>query len=248
MFKVISARTLCGVVVIGLSLGLSACSHGTKSERLAQAVRESIASGPSQSAYEGLRRQFDRIEDECNRLLSACQSPEFGDVKKWAVKELRGMLLDGARSGEAWAIKRLFGSGLDDVVNAAVRQKGAQLILEATQREDAPSAALVQAGLIYKAGHYTEQNNAYAKVMLQRAWRKGAVRATEALAELASQDRDPATAYLWAVRCVTPCSTTKSLSAYVADLKPGQAPEVQKMARDPSVLAVSSTAGEPAVK
>lgn len=248
MFKASSARTLCGVVVIGLGLGLSACSHGTKSERLAQAVRESIASGSSQAAYEGLRRQFDRIVGECDRLLSGCHSPEFADVKKWAVKELRGMLFDGARSGEAWAIVRLFDSCPDEVVTASVRWEGAQLILDAAQREAAPAAALVQAGLMYKGGYFTEQDLAYAKVNLQRAWQKGAIHAAAILAELASQENDSANAYLWAIRCGSPCSTSKRLSAYVAELNPGHAHEIRRIASDTSVLAFPVATGEPAVK
>ncbi|QCI13056.1 hypothetical protein E6B08_17505 [Pseudomonas putida] len=248
MFKASSARALCGMVVIGLSLGLSACSHGTKSERLAQAVRESIASGSSKTAYEGLRRQFDRIEGECDRLLSGCHSPEFGVVKKWAVKELRGMLFDGARSGESWAIERLFGSSPDEVVTASVRRKGAQLILAAAKREGAPAAALVQAGLMYKVGYYTEQDLGYAKANLQRAWQKGAIRAAATLAELARQESDSVNAYLWAIRCGSPCSTSERLSAHEAELKPGQAHQIRRIARDTSVLAIAVATGEPAVK
>ncbi|CAI9911992.1 TPA: hypothetical protein L4F62_004119 [Pseudomonas aeruginosa] len=241
MFKAVSASALRGIVVLGLVLGLAACGHGTKSERLAQAVRAAMASGPSESAFDNLDEKFDQLAHECDRVLTipSCQSPEFVEVKKWALNEMSGMLLAGAEKGEAWAIRRLFSLGQGDVVTPALRQKAAVLILEAAKQDDASAAALLQAGRMYTNGVLTQQDFTLARASLEKAWQKGAVSAAGDLAALAEVNQDSATAYLWAVRCVKPCSAGRTLEAYLEPLTPEEVTRIQKVARDHSVLTIS---------
>ncbi|EKF7416726.1 hypothetical protein ACK249_003727 [Pseudomonas aeruginosa] len=241
MFKAASANALRRVVVLGLALGLAACGHGTKSERLAQAVRAAMASGPSESTFDKLGEEFDQLAYECDRVLTipSCQSPEFVRVKKWALNEMSGMLLAGAERGEAWAVLRLFSLGLGDVVTPALRLKAAVLILEAAKRDDASAAALLQAGRMYTNGTFTQQDFTLARASLEKAWQKGAVSAAGNLAALAEINQDFATAYLWAVRCVNPCAAGQTLHAYLKPLTPEEVTRIQKVARDHSVLTIS---------
>lgn len=241
MFKAVSVSALRGFVLLGLAFGLVACGHGTKSERLAQAVRAAMASGPSESAFDKLGEEFDQLAYECDRVLTipSCQSPEFVEVKKWALNEMSGMLLAGAERGEAWAILRLFSLGRGDVVTPALRLKAAVLILEAAKRDDASAAALLQAGRMYTNGTFTQQDFTLARASLEKAWQKGAVSAAGNLAALAEINQDFATAYLWAVRCVNPCAAGRTLDAYLKPLTPDEVARIQKVARDHSVLTIS---------
>ncbi|HHK0379382.1 TPA: hypothetical protein ACQQJB_003555 [Pseudomonas aeruginosa] len=241
MFKAVSVSALRGFVLLGLAFGLVACGHGTKSERLAQAVRAAMASGPSESAFDKLGEEFDQLAYECDRVLTipSCQSPEFVEVKKWALNEMSGMLLAGAERGEAWAILRLFSLGRGDVVTPALRLKAAVLILEAAKRDDASAAALLQAGRMYTNGTFTQQDFTLARASLEKAWQKGAVSAAGNLAALAEINQDFATAYLWALRCVNPCAAGRTLDAYLKPLTPDEVARIQKVARDHSVLTIS---------
>ncbi|EPP9374584.1 hypothetical protein PZF67_006317 [Pseudomonas aeruginosa] len=241
MFKAISVSALRGFVLLGLALGLVACGHGTKSERLAQAVRAAMASGPSESAFDNLGEEFDQLSYECDRVLTipSCQSPEFVEVKKWALNEMSGMLLAGAGRGETWAIRRLFSPGQGDVVTPALRQKAAVLILAAAKQDDASAAALLQAGRMYTNGVLTQQDFTLARASLEKAWQMGALSAAGDLAALAEVNHDSATAYLWAVRCVKPCSAGRTLEAYLEPLMPEEVTRIQKVARDHSVLTIS---------
>lgn len=230
-------RVACAVTAFAV---LVACGHGTHTQQLAEAVRVAMSKGPSEGAYKDLFRELRRVEADCERFnaISRCQSKEFQEVRKWADSELSRMLLAGAAQGEGWAIKQAFRS-LGSRPSEEVRMRVAERLLLTAKDDAAPASVQLQAGLIYKGGTYTPQNFAAATLHLQKAWLKGEVRAAGALEELSLYDRDPANAYLWAVRCVSPCTPSRDLGGYVSQLPPAQIGLIQEVARDKGVLTVA---------
>lgn len=224
---------------------LGGCGHGTSTQQLTEAVRGAMSEGPSETSYLDLRSELKRVDVDCERFtaLSRCQSKEFLEVRAWAETELNGMLLAGAEKGEGWAIKQAFYS-ISARPSAEVRKRVAERIILAANNDAAPANVQLQAGLIYKGGTYTQQNFAAAVQHLQKAWQSGEVRAAGALEELYLYGRDPANAYLWAVRCVSPCATRRELRGYLSELPPTQINQIQLAAREKDVLTVA--AGEAA--
>lgn len=234
-------HSLRAAVIVATTISLGACGHGTSTQQLVEAVRASVSKGPSESAYKDLRRELKRVDEDCERFaaLSRCQSAEFLEVQRWAASELAGMLLTGVERGEGWAIKQAFYS-FSDKPPEEVRQRVADRIILSAKSETAPASVLLQAGLLYKGGTYTHQNFAAAAQYLKGAWLMGEVRAASALEELSLIDRDSANAYLWAVRCVSPCASSRELDGYLKDLSPQQVGRIQQAAREPSILTVPS--------
>ncbi|HBP6526373.1 TPA: hypothetical protein L6A81_12095 [Pseudomonas aeruginosa] len=204
-----------------------------------------MSKGPSEGAYLDLRSELKRVDADCERFtaLSRCQGKEYLEVRTWAETELNGMLLVGAEKGEGWAIKQTFYS-FGARPSAEVRMRVAERIILAAKNDTAPANVQLQAGLIYKSGSYTLQNFAAAAQHLQKAWQSGEVRAAGVLEELYLSGRDPANAYLWAVRCVSPCATRRELGGYLSELPPSQINQIQQAAREKDVLTVA--AGEAA--
>ncbi|HGM8087216.1 TPA: hypothetical protein ACKP9S_003587 [Pseudomonas aeruginosa] len=202
-----------------------------------------MSKGPSETSYLDLRSELKRVDVDCERFtaLSRCQSKEYLEVRTWAETELNGMLLAGAEKGEGWAIRQAFYS-ISARPSAEVRKRVAERIILAANNDSAPANVQLQAGLIYKGGTYTQQNFAAAVQHLQKAWQKGEVRAAGALEELYLFSQDPASAYLWAVRCVSPCAATRELRGYLSELPARQISLIQQAAREPTVLTVASIA------
>lgn len=240
-FKCLSRLRVAGAFAAVILL--SGCGHGTSTQQLTEAVRGAMSKGPSEGAYLDLRSELKRVEADCERYtaLSRCQGKEFLEVRAWAETELNGMLLAGAEKGEGWAIKQAFYS-FSARPSAEVRTRVAERIILAAKNETAPAKVQLQAGLLYKGGTYTQQNFAAATQHLQKAWQKGEVRAAGALEEIYQDARDPANAYLWAVRCVSPCATTRGRGGYVSELRPAQISQIQQAAREKAVLTVASGA------
>ncbi|KSQ21699.1 hypothetical protein APB26_32480 [Pseudomonas aeruginosa] len=225
---------------VAVLAALVACGHGTNTQQLAEAVRLAMSKGPSEGAYKDLTRELKAVDADCERFnaISRCQSKEFLEVRKWADSELSRMLLAGAEQGEGWAIKQAFRSP-GGRPSEELRMRVAERLLLTAKNDAAPASVQLQAGLIYKSGTYTPQNFAAATMHLQKAWLKGEVRAAGALEQLSLYERDPANAYLWAVRCVSPCAPSRDLGGYVSQLPPDQISLIQDVARDKGVLTVA---------
>lgn len=109
----------------------------------------------------------------------------------------------------------------------------------AGKKEDAE--ILMTAADILQAGRLVIQDSLRAASYYARAWFAGSDDAPYKLSSLFSSLKDPASAYLWALRCTGKCS--RSLDGEATELlTPRQIQWIQSQARDRSVITVNGLA------
>lgn len=104
---------------------------------------------------------------------------------------------------------------------------------------------LVIAGDIARNGQFVIRNSKGATALYAKAWAMKDVKAAQHAAILFSDLRDPANAYLWALRCTGACHRERgiTLTELEALLPPALIEQIQQMARNQSIVEVPAHHG-----
>lgn len=121
----------------------------------------------------------------------------------------------------------------------ALRVTATEKLLEISGRDTAHPDILYTAAQQANAGRHVVQDSLTATRLFQRAWEAGNANAADALAASHAGAQDHYNAYLWSLRCTTPCTKSFSLATLMAQLDHREILAVQALARDPTVLEVN---------
>lgn len=101
---------------------------------------------------------------------------------------------------------------------------------------------LSAAGDILQKGQLIIQDSQRAAGFYARAWLAGDTDAPGRLYRLYQSLKDPASAYLWSLRCIGSCTTISDERPALESLSPRQIQWIQKLAHDKSVITVNGLA------
>ncbi|HFE3442931.1 TPA: hypothetical protein ACF3I9_004397 [Klebsiella aerogenes] len=106
------------------------------------------------------------------------------------------------------------------------------------------------AAKVYDEGHWVIKDSNHAIALYTRAWSAGAVHAPENLWAIFTELKEPASAYLWGIRCTGECSINsddvKALTQNSLTAK--QIRFIQQLAKDSSVITVNGLASREDLK
>lgn len=120
----------------------------------------------------------------------------------------------------------------------ALRVIATEKLLEISGRDAAHPDILYMAAQQAIEGQHVVQDSLTATRLFQRAWKAGNASAANALADNHSIAQDHYNAYLWSLRCTTPCTKSVSLKSLMAQLDHREILAIQALARDATVLEV----------
>ena len=98
------------------------------------------------------------------------------------------------------------------------------------------------AGDVFQKGQWIIQDSQRAAGFYARAWLAGDNDAPGRLYRLYQSLRDPASAYLWSLRCIGNCTVISEKHSALESLSPRQIQWIQKLAHDKSVITVNGLA------
>lgn len=213
------------------------------------ALRDVISRAKADSDHE---RAFRDIERALLLPLENCASgsgphcdQEQARFDSDARDEAAKISLRAAMEGEGWALdlptrSPMFPFGaLSQREDTLVRI--AAITLERTEKADQASPDdLFRAGLMFRFGAYVQQDFRKAEDLWELAWTKGNVMAPAQLAELAKIQKEPESAYLWAIRCTKPCVLEQRLDRFFEGIPPDEIRAIQKLAKSKSMVGYSS--------
>lgn len=109
---------------------------------------------------------------------------------------------------------------------------------------------LLTAAQVYDEGHWVIKDSNHAVALYARAWAAGAVYAPKNLWEVFTELKEPASAYLWGIRCTGSCSiSTDELNALAqSSLTAKQIRLIQQLAKDNSIVTVNGLASREDLK
>lgn len=159
------------------------------------------------------------------------------------------LVLKAARAGNPDALILVFSR--EDVPDFWSAKKELVNILLAVAEKTPGSAGdariLTAAGDVLQNGTLIVQNSLKAAAFYARAWHAGSDVAASRLNSLFMSIKDPASAYLWALRCTGNCALEEGHKASDM-LTPRQITSVQGLARDSRVLTVNGLGSQEAIR
>lgn len=157
-----------------------------------------------------------------------------------AEKERQAWIVSAAKAGNEQALDHLFGdsspSGLFEYDLDRSREEVAPVLLQLAMKPGASPQILYLAGSLTLEGTFVQQDFDLAAAALWQAWSAGNIFAPAKLAQIYRSTGDSKNAYLWAIRCVSPCANEPKLDGYLKRVPPGEIVSVQEHANDKSFL------------
>ena len=157
-----------------------------------------------------------------------------------AATERTALIVNAAKAGNAQALDQLFGDasprGLFEYDLDRSREEVAPVLLQLAQMPDASAQVLYLAGSLTLEGKFVQQDFGLATAALEQAWRAGDIAAPAKLAQIYLSTGDSKNAYLWAIRCISPCENEPQLDGYLKQVQPAEILSVQEQANDKSFL------------
>ncbi|MGP0171149.1 hypothetical protein ACSVIJ_04625 [Pseudomonas sp. NCHU5208] len=157
-----------------------------------------------------------------------------------AAEQRTALVVDSAKAGNEQALVHLFGDtsprGLFEFDLDRSREVVAPVLLQLAQKPGASAQVLYLAGSLALEGKFVQQDFGLASAALEQAWSTGSLAAPAKLAQIYLATGDAQNAYLWAIRCVSPCENEPKLDGYLKQVKPGEILSVQEHANDKAFL------------
>lgn len=179
------------------------------------------------------------------QVLSANPPAEMSEKVRSQYADLASsLILKAARQGNRDALITVFSRGeVREFISARAELYGPLLKLAEQAdggREDMKLLSL--AGDILQKGQWIIQDSQRAAGFYARAWLAGDNDAPGSLYRLYQYLRDPASAYLWSLRCIGKCTAISEEGLALESLSPRQIQWIQKLAHDKSVITVNGLA------
>lgn len=209
-------------------------------------------SDESRAKFQELKQKMENAPDAWQAYLTVTRSvpAEINNSLRDEYRQLAtALVLKAARANNPDALTLVF-TRYDVPDFRSARPQLVNGLL--TAAEKAPGTAgdtgiLTAAGDVLQNGTLVVQNSLRAAAFYARAWHAGSDEAAFRLNSLFMSIKDPASAYLWALRCTGKCHLDEGHKAQDM-LTPRQITSIQGLARDSRILTVNGLGSQEAIR
>ncbi|NCF08748.1 hypothetical protein [Kosakonia sp. MH5] len=218
------------------------------------ALEAGVSSGSDESRakFQALKQKMENDPDAWQAYLTVTRSVP-ADISNSLRDEYRqlatALVLKAARANNPDALTLVF-TRYDVLDFWSARPQLVNALLTAAEKASGTAGdtgILTAAGDVLQNGILVVQNSLRAAAFYARAWHAGSDEAASRLNALFMSIKDPASAYLWALRCTGKCHLDEDHKAREM-LTPRQITSIQVLARDSRILTVNGLGAQEVIR